>query len=876
MQSMVHQRLQSGWKSLGIDMKTLYLMLKGSIPVAISLAIYQSTPVSETFTSLGFLVAIIAVVTVNLLPRAELIQMTFSICTLTAVAIPLAMLATWSGLQARFHTDPQGLHKYNSSQSAITGVWLFFHIWLSNSIQARYPALLIPTILYNIFMIVQFTSCSRFSTWAECWDLIYLTVRCYYSGVAISFVSGIIIYPVTCRSEIFEVQEKYIHAARGVLNGTVDYLVQLSKPPATPSLSSQHSSTDDSVGPDAQIQAGNALKQQMAALKALYIKMHQDLIMAKREVAWGKLSARDINAVSDLFRRVLMPIGGMSHIPDILQRIEEDGGWEPLGFGHHTERKMNLDAASSSEMSKNIEYHESIWRAAVGALIEPATTLIEAVNDGLEHAGLQLEIIPRPGTKNFLRWMPGAQRNDKTDADAKGEVIAPGDSRFSQLLEDKLNEFSVSRDRQMLYLILYMQQMLYSTGVSVLELCKFSDRLVSEGVMSRNRLIIPSVRRLRNWLLSIFDTADAAIADDDRPSSKKEAKLLFGKSTQTTRNIEHLPPQTAYARFGVKIRRFQDFLKGPEFGFGFRSACAAMSCAIVAYLHPTQDLFTHYRLIWSVIIAAIVLSIGYLTEVNKSGIAAATAHGVIYYRPYEVAAMRVACVLWGTGASIFFTYLPYSITARGMMRKDMAVVMHLIANYHTVVHSTLKARLRGTEGDMADKNSQGHVLSRTRKAMFNNGIELLGSLLDYVALISYSTQAWSINGPHTQYFHHSTHTREWMLDLAKLIGPANASTAAITAVLYQLSGAVSTGRSLPSKFELAKPYQLSQTLRHLDPAILHSERIPDLGYSTFAVVELMSKMIVSKIKGLTKSIEALVGVAYFDVGNADFDNEKME
>lgn len=32
---------------------------------------------------------------------------------------------------------------------------------------------------------------------------------------------------------------------------------------------------------------------------------------------------------------------------------------------------------------------------------------------------------------------------------------------------------------------------------------------------------------------------------------------------------------------------------------------ATMSCAIVAYLHQTQELFTHYRLIWSVIIAAI-------------------------------------------------------------------------------------------------------------------------------------------------------------------------------------------------------------------------------------------------------------------------------
>lgn len=87
------------------------------MPVAISLGIYQSTAVSEVYTSLGFLVAIIAVVTVNLLPRAELIQMTLGICTFTAISIPVTMLATWSGLQARFHTDPEGLHAYNSSQS---------------------------------------------------------------------------------------------------------------------------------------------------------------------------------------------------------------------------------------------------------------------------------------------------------------------------------------------------------------------------------------------------------------------------------------------------------------------------------------------------------------------------------------------------------------------------------------------------------------------------------------------------------------------------------------------------------------------------------------------------------------------------------------
>ena len=88
--------------------------------MAVSLGFYQSTAVSDVYTSLGFLVAIIAVVTVNILPRAHLIQMTFLICGFVALAIPYSMLATWSGLQARFHTDPQGLYAYNSSQSGIS------------------------------------------------------------------------------------------------------------------------------------------------------------------------------------------------------------------------------------------------------------------------------------------------------------------------------------------------------------------------------------------------------------------------------------------------------------------------------------------------------------------------------------------------------------------------------------------------------------------------------------------------------------------------------------------------------------------------------------------------------------------------------------
>lgn len=105
----------------------------------------------------------------------------------------------------------------------------------------------------------------------------------------------------------------------------------------------------------------------------------------------------------------------------------------------------------------------------------------------------------------------------------------------------------------------------------MLELSKFSDRLVAEGVMSRNRLIVPSFSTVRRWTLSIWDTADQALADDDRPSSREEKDMLYGTSGRSTDDIDHLPPTNAFERFGVKIRRFQQFLKGPELGFGFRS-----------------------------------------------------------------------------------------------------------------------------------------------------------------------------------------------------------------------------------------------------------------------------------------------------------------
>jgi hypothetical protein len=113
-----------------------------------------------------------------------------------------------------------------------------------------------------------------------------------------------------------------------------------------------------------------------------------------------------------------------------------------------------------------------------------------------------------------------------------------------------------------------------------------------------------------------------------------------------------------------------------------------------------------------------------------------------------------------------------------------------------------------------------------------------------------------------------------MLDLAKLIEPASESAEKITSTLYQLSNAVSTGRQLPAATQAIRPYRLWRTLQQFDPDILQGTHVQDLGYSTYAVVEVLSGVIAAKVNEMSKSIEGLVGLTSFDgIVDDDADDE---
>ena len=116
------------------------------------MAWYQSITIADIYTTLGYLVTIITILSVPIVPRAKYIQTLMLNITGICIGSATALLGIWSGIKAREHTTPAGSNaRYNSSQAAVCAIWLFANIYFANVMRAKMPPLQFPVIVYSIF-----------------------------------------------------------------------------------------------------------------------------------------------------------------------------------------------------------------------------------------------------------------------------------------------------------------------------------------------------------------------------------------------------------------------------------------------------------------------------------------------------------------------------------------------------------------------------------------------------------------------------------------------------------------------------------------------------------------------------------------------------
>ena len=167
-----------------------------------------------------------------------------------------------------------------------------------------------------------------------------------------------------------------------------------------------------------------------------------------------------------------------------------------------------------------------------------------------------------------------------------------------------LTETLIQRhNQQQLYLILYIEYLIFSIGKAILKLSEYADARVSDGTMTKKRFIFPGLRKIVKLFQSAFFEKDSDGVDHmgDGPGTS----IYLGESFKRRKNPEHLPPANWFEKSTDLLRLIPAHFRSDEANFGFRAAVAVMSIAVLNLIHQTQHFYQDQRVMWALLMIAI-------------------------------------------------------------------------------------------------------------------------------------------------------------------------------------------------------------------------------------------------------------------------------
>ncbi|KIW86343.1 hypothetical protein Z517_01739 [Fonsecaea pedrosoi CBS 271.37] len=634
--------LKKIWAKLGLDIPTVLLMLKGGLPPAIALAAYQSDEWAKQYSTLGYLIAITSFLSLPILPRAKFVQsMAISIITVcfaaavSLLSIQCAVAARQQGVQPPSSTttgssgSKQSL-QYSSAANVTACVWLFFWLWFANTLRAARPQLFIVSIQFTIFVVVASTYTPTFPNMAAGMSFVDRLLKVFLTGYALATAVSLFVIPFSSRL----IAKKQIAGVLGLMKASLSihtaYLHGITtSQTGSPGLLDEngnplplHANPEARVSMKSAEEAAQKLKATIQKASQLFGQLKLEIGFAKKEIGWGKLKPEDFGQIWERLQHILLPVAGLSTFVDILQSVKR----------HKAEGEnliSDLDAIEAIRRLEAEEWHEVVVMSRV-PFWKMKTTLI----DGLTHVAYVLELTPRPKIP---------KKDVETSA---GTYPAPGDPAFCEYLKEQMAIFQAHRqetmqkwcekkgievparfwedassqynftdassvhetvrqkqNHQQLYLILYLEYLLFAVCQAVLAFVLFADSKVQDGTMRKNRLIFPGWRRIRKLMENAFKQMDASEGLQDGPASG--IYIWVGDSLQRHKDPEHLPPTNLYQRVTEHLRVIPKFLASDAAHFGFRAATASISLAIIGYIRQTHSFYLAQRGIWAVIMVAI-------------------------------------------------------------------------------------------------------------------------------------------------------------------------------------------------------------------------------------------------------------------------------
>ncbi|KAJ3455710.1 hypothetical protein MRS44_017192 [Fusarium solani] len=800
-----------------------------------------------------------------------------------------------------------------------------------------------PTLIlmFNVLINASMTLGPTIATTAAAEAFVKEQLLAMLLGVGLAAGVSLFVFPISSRMVVMGEFKVLIGLLKKVVGLQKEYLAALAKEDVfsieTRSAEERAVSRNKKLDKKAKFEAmtkgakaAKTLKETAREIRVLAGKTHGNVAYAKRDLAWGKLDAKDLGDTFTLIRNVTIPMRVLAEVID--------QGLEHTGIGLEILPKPKACKKSRSSGSDDVEAHG------------------DEANPGDEGFASVLD-------KKVRQFY--SQNGEILKACARERTLVGGEAKLANP-QHLMPGDGVPRNQTQLYVTLYMQQLMHAAGEAVQDFVAFADEKIEDGTMKHERLIFPSERMVWKWLTSIFKQQESG---KQSPDILETNKVNYGDGYNQKKDLEHLPASSTWQHLGNGLRKISAVLGSKESAFGFRVACAAMTVGIVAFLEQTQHFFQEQRLDWAMITIALgmtitsgqsifgffcrvggtclgmifsliiwyivdqktpgvivflwvfffieyyffkfprfltavmmailtqIVIIAYELQVRRLGEAVATESGQPYYPTYLLAPYRLAVVTGGSLIAFFWTVFPSPLTDRTWLRRDLSAAIYLLANYLSVIISTMQSQLEGTAGDIGSATSPAYHLLSVRRKIFGKFVRLMSSIESHLAwqrweptiggrfpfqtyqevimrtarIMSYLTlMSYALTHPPRTHKTEDSDEEQvedraagapdadadlqdngWWLALAEVLPRVEPTHHTALSTLTLLSNSMFSGQSLPPYLPLPQPFEMMQRLRQLpkdstaaesdqddDPSIPHRGFSPGRGNPGLAIIDL--------------------------------------
>lgn len=570
----------------------------------------------------------------------------------------MVLFGQWLSVKARQNTTspdaPIAIAQgYNSSAAAVNAIFLIVNVWGINVLRAARPIFSIPSVVYTVFVVVGFVygpqEYSEFRSKSFVREIFYA----FLTGNGITAGVSLIILPVSSRKVFFLEASGFLQNCRGLLKAEVAFVETLEHSGlCEPEHTSNPATSEDGLSngkPPSETTAAHgrlmyanraaALKVAAAGVMGLGNKIREDVVFAKREVAYGHLRGSDIGEIHLLIRNIMIPISGLSTLADIAERLIIPRGEEPTASPSAPHRRAQM--FSDNEQAE--------WHELIKALNPSLSQIIRVLDDSLLHVLVLFKLVPPPPQKASSQ---NGQANTDEDVEKGVPAPQPGDLSFGDFLDQQIKDFRQQRTAklqlwaeerglsaifhtsaeywsskhkedvddalrnarelrvsQRLHIVLYLEYLLYSVSRAILAMVRFSESKMEDGTMAKQRFIFPSMNTLRRLVHGLVNGEDSSpdIEKLDNMAGNVET-VYFGDSLGAPKDPEHLPAKNFRQVWGNHLRKIPKFLGSDPVKFGTRVTVAVMSVGIMAYLKNSRSFFIRQRVVWALVMIAIGMS----------------------------------------------------------------------------------------------------------------------------------------------------------------------------------------------------------------------------------------------------------------------------